>query len=94
MFFLRGSYAMKMYLVKGGVARIPAGTAVALTAQQHARRAHSLDTAKTDRKTGLMIARVLAPVDFKTGETLGLTSIPKVLQQVLEETAAAEATAA
>lgn len=84
---------MKMYLVKGGVARIPVGTVVAMTAQQHTRRVHSLASGKTDRKTGLMIARVVAPVDFKAGETLGLASMPKMLQQVLEEAPADSAAA-
>ena len=76
---------MKNYVVTEGPAKFGPGTVLRLDAAQYGRRRHALE------KAGDGVYRTLAPVEFKTGEKLGLEGAPpKALAEIV---AAAESPA-
>lgn len=64
---------MKQVTVTSGVLNISAGAKVRLSADQAKPRAHKLEAVKGSR--GLFVAT--APLQFKTGEKLGVEDVSK-----------------
>jgi hypothetical protein len=58
---------MKTFVVEGAPAQIGSGVLVGLTPAQYATRKHLLNGA-TEGEGGLVIARVITPLQFKVGE--------------------------
>ena len=74
---------MKTYLVNGGIATIDAGQYVLLTKSQLASRTHNVDVFKEEGDAFLVRAK--ERLQFKTGEVIGLESLPRHLASTLVE---------
>lgn len=76
---------MKRYRVKAGIARFKSGQEMVLEAAQIRARRGNLNMPKG--WDGVKPCRVTArtPVEFKTGEIVGLPDMPKILVTQFEE---------